>query len=321
MDRQLSKNINIYKSEDFMYELIIVGGGPAGMTAAVYSARKLLNTFLIAKDIGGQVMWTSSVENYMGYQVIESDELINRFQKQVDQFPVVQKIGVNVTQVKKINGGFEVTADSGEKFQGKAVVLASGKRPRRLSIGGETELTGHGVTYCSTCDAPDYAGQKVAVIGGGNSALEAVLDLLKMAAYVEMVSVTPLTGDPILIQKVVESKNLTIYTEHQTEKILGESTVEGIVIKDIKTGNIKQLDVTGVFIEIGLVPNSDMVRDLIKLTQAGEVPINAACETEIPGLFAAGDVSTVPEKQIVIAAGEGAKAALAAHRYLRRLPK
>ena len=304
-----------------MYELIIIGGGPAGMTAAVYSARKLLNTFLIAKEIGGQVMWTSSVENYMGYQVIESDELIARFQKQVDQFPVVQKIGANVTQVKKINEGFEVTADSGEIFQGQAVILASGKRPRRLNIPGEMELTGRGLTYCSTCDAPDYAGQKVAVIGGGNSALEAVLDLLKVAAHVDIVSVTPLTGDPILIQKAVESNNLTIYKEYQTEKILGESTVEGTVIKDIKTGNIKQLDVTGVFIEIGLVPNSDMVKDLVKLTPAGEVPINASCETEIPGLFAAGDVSTVPEKQIVIAAGEGAKAALAAHRYLRRLPK
>jgi alkyl hydroperoxide reductase subunit F len=304
-----------------MYELIIVGGGPAGMTSAVYSARKLLNTFLIAKDIGGQVMWTSSVENYMGYQVIESDELIAKFQKQVDQFAVVQKIGVNVTQVKKINDGFEVTADSGEIFQGQAVILASGKRPRRLNIPGEIELTGRGLTYCSTCDAPDYAGQKVAVIGGGNSALEAVLDLLKVATHVDVVSVTPLTGDPILIQKVIEASNLTIYKEYQTEKILGESTAEGIVIKDIKTGNVKQLDVTGVFIEIGLVPNSDMVKDLVKLTPAGEVSINASCETGVPGLFAAGDVSTVPEKQIVIAAGEGAKAALAAHRYLRRLPK
>ena len=156
---------------------------------------------------------------------------------------------------------------------------------------------------------------------GGNSALEAVLDLLKVAEHVDMVSVTPLTGDPILIQKVVEAKNLTIYKEYQTEKILGQTIVEGIVVKDIKTGNTKQLDVTGIFIEIGLVPNSDMVKDLVKLTPAGEIPINASCETEIPGLFAAGDVSTVPEKQIVIAAGEGAKAALAAHHYLRRLAK
>ena len=224
-----------------MYELIIIGGGPAGMTAAVYSARKLLNTFLIAKDIGGQVMWTSSVENYMGYQVIESDELIARFQKQVDQFPVVQKIGVNVTQVKKINNGFEIMADSGRNISRTSSHFSQWKTASQINIAGEIELTGRGVTYCSTCDAPDYTDQKVAVIGGGNSALEAVLDLLTVAEHVDVVSVTPLTGDPILIQKVVEAKNLTIYKEHQTEKILGESMVEGIVIKDIKTGNNKQL--------------------------------------------------------------------------------
>ena len=136
-----------------------------------------------------------------------------------------------------------------------------------------------------------------------------------------MVSVTPLTGDPILIQKLSDAANLKIYTEWQTDKILGQDSVEGIEIKDLKTGNSQQLDVTGVFIEIGLVPNSDMVKDLVKLSPAGEVQINAACETEVPGFFAAGDVSNVPEKQIVIAAGEGAKAALTAHRYLRRLPK
>jgi len=304
-----------------MYELVIIGGGPAGMTAAVYAARKLLNTLLITSDIGGQVNWTNSVENYMGYQIIESDELISKFQQQVNQFPIDQKIGQNVTQIKKIEGGFEIFSEPGDKFQGKTVLLASGKRPRRLNVEREIELTGRGVMYCSVCDAPDYAGQKVAVIGGGNSAIEAVLDLVKIAEHIDMVSVTPLTGDPILIEKLSDAKNLTIYAEYQTEKILGQNTLEGIIIKDLKTGNRKQLDVTGIFIQIGLIPNSDMVKDLVKLNQAGEVPINCSCETEIPGLFAAGDVTTVPEKQIVIAAGEGAKAALQAHRYLRRLPK
>jgi alkyl hydroperoxide reductase subunit F len=303
-----------------MYELIIVGGGPAGLAAAVYAARKLLNTLLITVDIGGQVNWTNGVENYLGYQFIEGDELISKFQQQVNQFPIDQKIGQNVTQVKKIDGGFEVIDEKGDKFQGKAVILASGKRPRRLNVTGEIELTGRGVTYCSICDGPDFTGQKVAVIGGGNSAIEAALDMVKAADHVDMVSVTPLTGDPIMIEKLSEAKNLTIYTEHQTEKILGESRVEGIIIKDPKTGNSKQLDVTGVFVEIGLVPNSDMVKDLVKLNQMGEVPINVYCETEVPGFFAAGDVSTAPEKQIIIAAGEGAKAALQAHRYLRRLP-
>jgi alkyl hydroperoxide reductase subunit F len=183
------------------------------------------------------------------------------------------------------------------------------------------ELTGRGVTYCSICDGPEYAGQRVAVIGGGNSALEAVLDVVKVAEHVDMISVTPLTGDPIMIDKLSDAHNLTIYTEQQTEKILGENTVSGIVIKDLKTGASKQLDVTGIFIEVGLVPNSDMAKDLLKLNQVGEVPININCETEVPGFFAAGDVTTAPEKQIIIAAGEGAKAALQAHRYLRRLPK
>ena len=293
--------------------------GPPEWRLAVYAARKVLKTLLISADIGGQVNWTNGVENYLGYQFIEGDELISKFQQQVNQFPIDQKIGLNVKQVRKIDGGFEIVTEPGDKFQGKAVILASGKRPRRLNVEGEIELTGRGVTYCNICDAPIFTGQKVAVIGGGNSAIEAALDLAKIADHVDIVSVTPLTGDPILINKLSDAPNLTIYTEQQTEKILGTETVEGIIIADLKGGNRQQLDVAGVFIEIGLEPNSEMVKDLVKLDQIGQVPVNSACETEVPGLFAAGDVTNVPEKQIVIAAGEGAKAALQAHRYLQRL--
>jgi alkyl hydroperoxide reductase subunit F len=290
------------------------------MAAAVYAARKLINTILVTGDIGGQVNWTNGVENYLGYQFIEGDELISKFQQQVNQFPIKQKIGLKVTQVKKINGGFEVIPESGESILGKAVILASGKRPRKLNVEGETELVGRGVTYCSICDGPDFTSKKVAVIGGGNSAIEAALDMVIAAEHVDMVSVTPLTGDPIMIEKLLAAKNITIYSEQQTDKILGKNEVEGVVIKDLKTGALKQLDVSGVFIEIGLVPNSDMAKDLVKLNQTGEVPVNSSCETEVPGFFAAGDVTNAPEKQIIIAAGEGAKAALTAHRYLRRLP-
>ena len=302
-----------------MYEIIIVGGGPAGMAAAVYAARKRLNTLLVTSDIGGQVNWTTGVENYLGYQFIEGADLIAKFQQQVNQFPIDQKIGTKVTQIKKIENSFEVVSETGEKFQGKVVLLASGKRPRRLNVAGEIELTGRGVTYCAICDGPVFTGQKVAVIGGGNSAIEATLDMIKLAEHVDLVSVTPLTGDPIMIEKLANAKNLTIYTNYQTEKVLGQGLVEGLIIKDIKTGNSRQLDDTGIFIEIGLVPNSDMVKDLVKLNRDAEVPVNCSCETEVPGLFAAGDVTTVPEKQIVIAAGEGAKASLQAHRYLQRL--
>ncbi len=304
-----------------MYELIIVGGGPAGMAAAVYAARKLLKILLVATDIGGQVNWTNRVENYLGYQLIESDELVSKFQQQVDQFPIDQKIGQKVSQVKCIERGLEVITEKGDKFQGTAVILATGKRPRKLNIEGETKLTGYGVTYCSICDAPDYSGQDVAVVGGGNSAIEATLDLVKIANHVYLVSITPLTADAILIAKLADAGNLTIYTQHRADKIIGKEMVEGIVFTDLKTGNSRQLGVSGVFIDIGLVPNSEMVEDLVKLNQVGEVPVNNSCETDIAGFFAAGDVTTVPEKQIVIAAGEGAKAALQAHHYLQRLAK
>ena len=199
-----------------MYELIIIGGGPAGMAAAVYAARKLLKTLLISSDIGGQVMWTNGVENYLGYQFIEGDELIEKFEQQVNQFPIDKIIGLKVSQVNKIDGGFEVVSDKSEIFQSKAVILASGKRPRRLNIAGELELTGRGVTYCNTCDGPNYKDKKVAVIGGGNSALEAALDMLKIAEHVDLVSFTPLTGDPILIEKLSAAINLNIYIEQKT---------------------------------------------------------------------------------------------------------
>ena len=302
-----------------MYDLMIIGGGPAGLAATVYAARKQLKTLLISGDIGGQINTTMGIENYLGYQFVEGPELIDKFQTQVDQYPVDQKIGQKVSRLEKVEGGFEAITDSGDRYQSKAVVFATGKKPRKLNVPGEAELAGRGVTYCATCDGPIFAGQRVAVVGGGNSALEAVLDMLKIAEHVDLVSLTPLTGDPVLIDKFNDAKNLTVYREYQTEKIEGKELVEGMQIKELKTGDGKRLDVTGIFIEIGLEPNAEAVSGLVKLNQWGEVPVNTSCETEVPGLYAAGDVTDVPEKQIVVAAGEGAKATLQAHRYLQRL--
>ena len=302
-----------------MYDLMIVGGGPAGLAASVYAARKQLNTLLISTDIGGQVNKTLGIENYMGYQFIEGPELIDKFQTQVSQFPIDQKIGYKVSRLEKLDEGFGAISEAGDKYQAKAVIYAAGKSPRKLNVPGEAELTGRGVTYCAICDGPVFSGQRVAVVGGGNSALEAALDMVKIAEHVDLVSLTPLTGDAILIDKLSAAKNLSIFTEYQTERIEGKDFAQGILVKDLKSGEQKQLDVTGVFIEIGLVPNSEPVRGLIGLNKRGEVPINCSGETAIPGLYAAGDVTDVPEKQIVVAAGEGAKAALQAHRYLQRL--
>ncbi len=304
-----------------MYDLMIIGGGPAGLTASVYAARKRLKTLLVSVDIGGQVNNTLGIENYLGYQFIEGPELIDKFQTQVSQFPIDQKIGEKVSRLEKIDGGFEAISETGDKYQTRAVIFATGKRPRKLNVPGEAELAGRGVTYCAICDGPVFAGQRVVVVGGGNSALEAALDMVKIAEHVDLVSVTPLTGDHILIEQLAGARNVTILTEHQTEEIKGEGLVEGVLVRGLKSGEKKWLDVTGVFIEIGLVPNSDPVRELIRLNKWGEVPITPACETTIPGLYAAGDVTDVPEKQIIVAAGEGAKAALRAHRYLQRLVK
>ena len=302
-----------------MYDLMIIGGGPAGLAASVYAARKRLKTLLVSGDIGGQVNLTLGIENYLGYQFIEGPELIDKFQTQMSQYPIDQKVGDKVSRLEKIEGGFEAIAETGDRYQAKAVVLATGKRPRKLNVPGETELTGRGVTYCAICDGPVFAGQKVAVVGGGNSALEAALDMVKIAEYVNLVSLTQLTGDAILINKLSDAKNLSIFTEYQTERIEGKDLVEGMLVKDLKSGEGKRLEVGGVFIEIGLVPNSELVKGLIELNKLGEVPVSCSCETTIPGLYAAGDVTDIPEKQIVIAAGEGAKAVLQAHRYLQRL--
>ncbi len=304
-----------------MYELIVIGGGPAGMTAAVYAARKKLKAMLISQDIGGQVLWTAGVENYMGYQFIEGTELTRKFEEQVKQFPIDIKTGEKLSSLSQTSGGFEAKTDRGEIYRAEAVIIATGKRPRQLNVPGEEKFKGRGVTYCAICDGPLFAGENVAVIGGGNSALEAADDMVRIADHVYLVSLTSLTGDQILIDKLKSASNLTVFLEHEVLEIKGESRVEGIRIRDLKGKQEREIDVSGLFIEIGLIPNSEPFKAIVRLNRLGEIEVNCANETSVAGLYAAGDVTSVPDKQIVVAAGEGAKAALQAHRYLQRLSK
>jgi alkyl hydroperoxide reductase subunit F len=304
-----------------MYELIIIGAGPAGMTAAVYAARKKLNALLISYDIGGQVLWSADIENYMGYQFIEGLELIKKFEEQVKQFPLGIKTGERVSSLSQTNGGFEARTVKDEIYQAKAAIIATGKRPRQLNVPGEEKLKGRGVTYCAICDGPLFGGENVAVIGGGNSALEAAEDMVRIADHVYLISLTPLTGDQILIDKLKDANNLTMFLEHEVLEIKGASRVEGIKVRDLKSKQEREIDISGIFIEIGLLPNSEPFKGIVRLNRLGEIEVNCANETSVLGLFAAGDVTSVPDKQIVVAAGEGAKAALQAHRYLQRLSK
>jgi alkyl hydroperoxide reductase subunit F len=299
-----------------LYDVIIIGGGPAGLSAAVYAARKLMKTVLISKNIGGQVTDTFDIENYLGFSEIETADLIGRFEEHVVKYGVSKIVGPEVVSLDLTGKIKKVFVDDGRILLGRTVILAMGKRPRPLNVPGEKELVGKGVAYCSTCDAPLFAGMDTAVVGGGNSALEAALDLANVANKVYLISITPLTGDPILVDKLKASGKAEVFIEHKTNRIVGDRVVEGIEIQGLDDKQSKTLSVQGVFIEIGLLPNSDLVVDTLNVNKTGEILIDCECKTGISGVLAAGDVTDVPFKQVIIAAGEGAKAALSAYNFL-----
>jgi alkyl hydroperoxide reductase subunit F len=310
---------NKSESADALYDVIIIGGGPAGLSAAIYAARKVLRTVFISKDIGGQVTWTYDVDNYLGFSQVDAADLIAKFEEHVAKYDVEKQVGVEVTGVEFSDKTKKVITKEGITHLGRTVIIATGKRHKLLDVPGEKEFLGMGVSYCSTCDAPLFAGFDVAVAGGGNSALEAALDLVKVAKQVYMVSLTPLTGDPILQDKVAHSPNVEILTEHEILRIIGDSGVKGIEVKSLTTGEERMLDVQGVMIEIGLMPNSELFGDTLETNQKGEIVVDSRCRTGVAGVFACGDVTDVPFKQVVVAAGEGAKAALAAYDYIINL--
>ncbi len=300
-----------------LYDFIIIGAGPAGMTAAVYAARKKLDILVISKDIGGQPLLTSGIENYMGYQYVTGPELMRKFEEQVKQFPVALLTDEKASNLTTDDNGFIVSTTTDKKFRSRSVIIASGKRPRPLNVPGEKELVGRGVSYCATCDAPLFGEMDVAVIGGGNSALTAVIDLLKYARRIYLIEVMPtLTADLTLIERAKESDKVEFYPGHLVKEISGTDRVKNIVISSKDGGEDKTLSVSGVLVEIGLIPNSEFAKGLVKLNHLQEIAVDCECKTSVEGIFAAGDVTNVPEKQIIVAAGEGAKAALSTYNYL-----
>ena len=300
-----------------MYELIIVGGGPAGLTAAVYAARKQINTLLLTKEFGGQPMWTSGVENYMGFQFVTGPELMAKFEEQIHQFPIESKYEEVINVEKSKDGSFTVRTVNGE-YQGETVIIASGKRPRKLNVPGEERLLGRGVAFCATCDGPFYKGKRVAVVGGGNSGVQAVIELSRIATEVHAITNNEFIADPVLLEKFEKLTNVVTHTKSNVIEIIGTDAVEQILIQNIETNDKISVPIDGIFVEIGLDPNSQMLASLLELNRRGEIPVELNTETKIPGLFAAGDVTSVEENQIIIAAGEGSKAALKAFEYLLR---
>lgn len=296
-----------------VYDLLILGAGPAGITAGIYAARKKMDFKIITLDIGGQASLSSDIENYTGYQFISGPELATKFQEHIQAFNIEISMPEKVIKVDRQDQFVKTTTDKGE-YLSRSVIIATGKRPRPLNVPGEEEFKGRGVTYCATCDGPLFQDKKVAVIGGGNSALDAVLQLMKICPKVYVINITEnLTADPVMVEKVLSADNVEILNSTRVKKIYGDTFVKGIEVE--RDGKVLNLEVEGVFVEIGLIPNSEII-DIVNKNEIGEIIVDCENKTSQEGIFAAGDVTNVPEKQIIIACGEGAKACLSAFKYL-----
>ena len=298
-----------------IYDVIIIGGGPAGLTAATYLGRKALNALIITKNIGGQALLSIGIENYMGYQFVAGQELMNKFEEQVRQYNV-KTVYSEVIKVYMESDCFVALATDADKFYGKTVIIATGKRSRTLNAKGIDSYVGRGVSYCATCDGPLFVDVDVAVIGGGNSAITTGIELQNIARKVYMINRSPWRADEIYTEKLRDAPNIEVLIGYELVEVIGKDVVNAAVIQNISDHSLRTVPLSGIFIEIGLIPNSDLVKDFVALNQDGEIIVGCDCSTNVPGVYGAGDVTSVPEKQIIVAAGEGAKAAISAYKYL-----
>lgn len=298
------------------YDVIIIGGGPAGMNAAMYAARKELRAAVITTDFGGQILLTSEIENYLGFPSISGFELSDKMEAHVRQYPV----DFETAQVERLerleDGSFAAHLDDGQEYRGKACIVTAGKRSRTLDIPGEASFTGRGVSYCATCDGPFYRNKTVAVVGGGDSAVQAAIELAAICPKVYLVVRSRIRAQEILIKRMKEHENIEVLLGYAPEAIEGTKKVESVLVKNRESGEERTLAVDGCFVEAGGIPNSGFLPAETALNRAGEIVTDKSGRTNVPGLFAAGDVTDNPYKQVIIAAGEGAAAAMAAHEYL-----
>ncbi|AMB79653.1 MULTISPECIES: alkyl hydroperoxide reductase subunit F [Pseudomonas] len=304
------------------FDVLVIGGGPAGAAAAIYAARKGIRTGVAAERFGGQVLDTMAIENFISVQETEGPKLATALEEHVKQYDVDI---MNLQRADKLLPGkagelHEVKFASGASLKAKTVILATGARWREMNVPGEQEYRSRGVAYCPHCDGPLFKGKRVAVIGGGNSGVEAAIDLAGIVSHVTLLEFdTKLRADAVLQRKLNSLPNVTVITNALTTEVTGDGQkVNGLRYKDRATDELHHVELEGIFVQIGLLPNTDWLKGTIELSPRGEIVVDARGETSIPGIFAAGDVTTVPYKQIVIAVGEGAKASLSAFDHLIR---
>lgn len=305
---------------DTLYDILVLGGGPAGLNAALYASRKGLKVAVFGERIGGLLLDTSSVDNYIGGGDTSGYDLAMNFERDV------RALGVPILEGYRIEGWHRegedliLEATNGEHYHGRTVILATGSMPRHLGVPGEDELSGRGVSYCAICDGPLYRGKRVVISGGGNSAVEAAIDLSRLVSEVTVVQRSVFRADQVLMDEVSKLANVTLFTQTDILRIRGEQKVEGVDVRDKATGEERFISADGVFIEIGHIPQLGPFAGALAVNDINEVVVDAHNHTSEPGVFAAGDVTPTEYKQIVIAAAEGAKAALSVNNYLTTKP-
>jgi len=299
------------------YDVIIIGTGPAGLTAALYACRRSLKTLVVGQTMGGQAILPACVENYPGFGKTDGMTLVKEWQSQAVAAGAEIVVGL-VDEIEKEDDGFEVELEDGTEYKAKTIILAVGRTPRKLNVPGEVEFTGKGVAYCATCDAPLFAGKDVAVVGGGNAAVDAAILLANIAKKVYLIyRGDQLKAEAALTHKLDTLTNVEVMFDSTVAEISGANFVESIKIANLPDNSQRNLVVQGAFIEIGGDANTDFVKDLVKLDDKQEIIIDERNQTSTKGVFAAGDATTVPFKQMIVAAGEGAKAALSAYNYIQ----
>lgn len=301
-----------------IYDVAIIGAGPAGLAAAIYAVRKNLDTVMIAFDLGGQMGTTYEIANYPGLQHITGPDLVQQFVNHTLQYPVEKMLGERVNEITFDGRCKVLKTESGKEVVSRAVIIATGAFKRRLGIPGEEKFSGKGVVFCSTCDGPLFKGKTIAVIGGGNAALEAAIEMDGIANKVYLLSRSDWSGDKILQDKVAAAQKTEVLKFTQPLEIHGDDKVKALTVKNLKTEKSQRLELDGVFIEIGFFPNSDFILDLLETNENGEIKVDRDGDTGVRGIFAVGDVADNREKQIIIAAGEGARSALAAAEFLMK---